>query len=42
MYEERERFGGASLEELLEQVPSKYSFLCDNEAGEMAFDNDLC
>jgi hypothetical protein len=34
MYEERERFGGASLEELIDQVPPKYSFLCDNEAGD--------
>ena len=41
MYEERERFGGASLQELLNQVPLNYSFLCDNEAGEMVFNNDL-
>jgi hypothetical protein len=41
MYEERGRFGGAALQELIDQVPSKYSFLCDNEAGELVCNNDL-
>jgi hypothetical protein len=30
------------LQELMDQVPSKYLFLCDNEAGEQAYCSHIC